>query len=76
MKVKFFPLKQRGFGLEIILIQFKYYLKIKFMATRAKYYRVKQEDNKEDKPDTDILMRFNPTYGTCPPTQAAMLPAH
>ena len=46
------------------------------MATRAKYYRVKQEDNKEDKPDTDILMRFNPTYGTCPPTQAAMLPAH
>lgn len=34
------------------------------MATRAKYTRVRQEDKKEDKPDTDILMRFSPTYGT------------
>lgn len=43
------------------------------MATRAKYNRVRQEDDKkEDKPDTDILMRFSPTYGTCPITQAAM----
>lgn len=34
------------------------------MATRAKYTRVRQEDKKEDKPDTDILMKFSPTYGT------------
>lgn len=34
------------------------------MATRAKYTRVRAEDKKEDKPDTDILMRFSPTYGT------------
>lgn len=34
------------------------------MATRSKYIRVKQEDKKEDKPDTDILMKFSPTYGT------------
>ena len=33
------------------------------MATKAKYYRVKGEEKKEDKPDTDILMRFSPTYG-------------
>jgi DNA-binding protein len=33
------------------------------MATKAKYTRVKQEDKKEDKPDTDILMKFSPTYG-------------
>jgi DNA-binding protein len=33
------------------------------MATRAKYTRVRQEDKKEDKPDTDIIMRFNPSYG-------------
>lgn len=34
------------------------------MATRAKYTRVRAEDKKEEKPDTDILMRFSPTYGT------------
>ena len=34
------------------------------MATRAKYNLVKQDEKKEDKPDTDILMRFCPTYGT------------
>ena len=33
------------------------------MATRAKYTRVRQENQKEEKPDTDILMRFNPSYG-------------
>lgn len=33
------------------------------MATKLKYTRVKQEDKKEDKPDTDILMRFCPSYG-------------
>ena len=33
------------------------------MATRAKYNRVRQEDKKEEKPDTDILMKFSPTYG-------------
>lgn len=33
------------------------------MATKAKYTRVRAEENKEDKPDTDILMRFCPTYG-------------
>lgn len=36
------------------------------MATKAKYTRVRQEDAKEDKPDTDILMKFSPTYGTYP----------
>jgi hypothetical protein len=36
-----------------------------FMATRAKYTRVRApEENKEEKPDTDILMRFSPRYGT------------
>lgn len=34
------------------------------MATKFKYTRVRQEDKKEDKPDTDILMRFCPSYGT------------
>jgi len=34
------------------------------MATRSKYTRVQQEEQKEDKPDTDILMRFCPTYGS------------
>lgn len=34
------------------------------MATRAKYTRVRKEEKKEDKPDTDILMKFSPTYGT------------
>lgn len=41
------------------------------MATRSKYSRVKQEEKREEKPDTDILMRFNPTYGTCLLTQVA-----
>jgi hypothetical protein len=36
------------------------------MATKAKYTRVKQEDKKEDKPDTDILMKFSPSYGISP----------
>lgn len=36
------------------------------MATRSKYTLVKQDEKKEDKPDTDILMRFCPTYGTHP----------
>ena len=34
------------------------------MATKAKYTRVRQEEKKEDKPDTDIIMKFSPTYGT------------
>ena len=42
------------------------------MATRAKYNLVKQEEKKEDKPDTDILMRFCPTYGNYSLTQVAM----
>lgn len=33
------------------------------MATKAKYTRVRQEEKKEDKPDTDIIMKFSPTYG-------------
>ena len=34
------------------------------MATRAKYTRVRApEEDKEEKPDTDIIMRFSPTYG-------------
>lgn len=34
------------------------------MATRAKYNRVRApEENKEQKLDTDILMRFSPRYG-------------
>lgn len=33
------------------------------MATRAKYTRVRVNEPKEDKPDTDILMKFSPTYG-------------
>lgn len=41
------------------------------MATRAKYTLVKQDEKKEDKPDTDILMRFCPSYGTAPLTQVA-----
>lgn len=44
------------------------------MATRAKYNLVRQEDKKEDKPDTDILMRFCPSYGTTPLTQVATSP--
>jgi hypothetical protein len=43
------------------------------MATKAKYNRVKQEDKKEDKPDTDILMRVSPTYGIHFIIQVAML---
>lgn len=44
------------------------------MATKAKYTRVRQEDKKEDKPDTDILMRFCPSYGYLFLTQVAMSP--
>ena len=33
------------------------------MATKAKYFRVKLEAEKEEKPETDILMRFNDSYG-------------
>lgn len=34
------------------------------MGTRAKYNRVKAEqDTKEDKLDTDIIMRFSDSYG-------------
>jgi hypothetical protein len=33
------------------------------MATRAKYTRVRQEEKKEEKPETDIIMKFSPTYG-------------
>lgn len=33
------------------------------MATRAKYYRVPAEKGKEDKPETDIIMKFSQTYG-------------
>jgi hypothetical protein len=37
------------------------------MATRAKYVRVNApEEKNEAKLDTDILMRFNDTYGTLP----------
>ena len=34
------------------------------MATKQKYFRVRNDDEKEDKPETDIIMRFNDTYGT------------
>jgi len=40
-----------------------YYLQINLMATRAKYNRVRPEEQKEDKPETDIIMKFSPTYG-------------
>ena len=33
------------------------------MATRSKYYRVRPEEKKEDKLDTDIIMKFSPSYG-------------
>jgi hypothetical protein len=33
------------------------------MATRAKYNRVRGPEEKEDKLDTDILMRFSERYG-------------
>ncbi len=47
------------------------------MATRAKYVRVNTpEEKNEAKLDTDILMRFNETYGTLPTIQAATSPAH
>jgi len=43
------------------------------MATRAKYTRVRApEETNEAKPDTDILMKFSPKYGTLLPTQASM----
>jgi hypothetical protein len=36
----------------------------KLMATRAKYYRVRgPEEKNENKLDTDILMRFSERYG-------------
>ena len=42
------------------------------MATKAKYYRVRPtEDEKEEKLDTDILMRFSNTYGTIHLTKAS-----
>lgn len=45
------------------------------MATRAKYTRVRApEENKEEKLDTDILMKFSPRYGTPHLTQASMFP--
>jgi len=45
------------------------------MATRAKYTRVRAaEENKEEKPDTDILMRFSPRYGKSDLIQASMSP--
>ena len=45
------------------------------MATRAKYTRAKgNEQNNETKLDTDILMRFSPTYGNPLFTQASMSP--
>ena len=43
------------------------------MATRAKYIRAKATDeNNEVKLDTDIIMRFSPSYGTVAFTQANM----
>ena len=33
------------------------------MATRAKYELVRGGENNETKLDTDIIMRFSPTYG-------------
>ena len=45
------------------------------MATRAKYTRVRApEENKDDKLDTDILMKFSPRYGIQLSTQASMFP--
>lgn len=47
------------------------------MATRAKYVRVNTPEDKNDtKLDTDILMRFNDTYGTHQNIQVATFPAH
>lgn len=47
------------------------------MATRAKYTRAKpNEENNEAKLDTDILMRFSPTYGKIWSSQASMCPEH
>jgi hypothetical protein len=48
------------------------------MATRAKYNRVKapEENTNETKLDTDILMRFNDSYGTHHLTQVATSAAH
>ena len=43
------------------------------MATRAKYTRVRApEEDKEQKPDTDILMKFSPRYGNSSITQESM----
>lgn len=45
------------------------------MATRAKYTRVRApEENKEEKPDTDIIMKFSPRYGNSSSIQASMSP--
>lgn len=33
------------------------------MATKAKYTRVRAEDPKDDKPDTDIIIKNSDTYG-------------
>ena len=42
------------------------------MATKVKYYRIKPaKDEKEEKLDTDILMRFSNTYGILIKTQAS-----
>jgi DNA-binding protein len=48
-----------AFGHDLIIL-----IDLLAMATRAKYNRVKApEEKNEDKLDTDILMRFNDTYG-------------
>jgi hypothetical protein len=46
------------------------------MATRAKYTRVRQEEKKEDKPETDIIMKFSPTYGIFYLIKVVMLVEH
>jgi hypothetical protein len=44
------------------------------MATRAKYTRVRAPEEKETKPDTDILMRFSERYGKFPIIKESMCP--
>jgi hypothetical protein len=46
------------------------------MATRAKYTRVRQEEKKEEKPETDIIMKFSPTYGIFCLIKVVMLVEH
>lgn len=46
------------------------------MATRAKYELVRGGENNETKLDTDIIMRFSPTYGNHSLIQVAMSHAH